>query len=166
MKLSSIEAAQNGQLGKPVISVAADTALGQALSLLKEHEIHHLVVTENEQLAGLLSPKAIMQYLQNNSELDWETPVAQVMLPNPPTLTEDQDVSETLETMRQVGATALPVVIGGKILGLITETDLLMVFEQVIEESEDDFHLKASFKTVMANPVIQNMMKIIGDAGI
>ncbi len=55
-----------GMVRTPLITIPPNTALPDAISLMKRHKIRHLVVTENDQLLGLLTRHDLVKTLQGS----------------------------------------------------------------------------------------------------
>jgi CBS domain-containing protein len=101
-----------------VVSVTPTETLEVARELLREHQIHHLLVMENERVVGLLSYRDLIG--KENART-----VAQVM-------TRDVITVEPWQTVREAAAKligrthgCLPVIESGKVRGVITTTDML-----------------------------------------
>ena len=108
---------------------------------MKEGNFRRLPVLEDEQLVGIVtdrdirlaanSPVILRERWQDEFLLD-HVKVDACMTPDPITVTPDSSVEEAARLMhgRKVGG--LPVVQEGKLVGIITETDILNHFIELL----------------------------------
>lgn len=120
---------------KSVITLKATDTMLHASKLLREKGIRHLpVVDEQHRLIGVITDRDIKRASASEaSSLDIhellylldKLPVAKVMTKNPVTVTSATLVGEAAKLMidRKIGC--LPVVEGGKLVGIVTEIDML-----------------------------------------
>jgi acetoin utilization protein AcuB len=111
----------------------------EARHLMLEKNIRHLLVTDGSQLVGIVTDRDIRLNLPSaaTSLSVWEInyllaklPVGTVMSRNVVTIESDREPREAAQLMLDHGFGALPVVDGGILVGIITETDLLRAFVQ------------------------------------
>jgi len=105
------------------VTVAPDTTVQQAARLMCERHISSLCVTEGETLVGILTTRDLTGRVLAEG-LPGDTPVAQVMTAEPLTLAPEDLGSDILHTMLERRIGHLPVTRDGKVLGVITQTDL------------------------------------------
>ncbi|MGI3185631.1 DUF294 nucleotidyltransferase-like domain-containing protein [Nioella aestuarii] len=103
--------------------VAPDTPILAAAQDMRDHGVSSLMITEGEALKGIvttrdLTNKALAQGLPH------DTPVSQVMTADPVALPPSALVSDVLHAMVERRITHMPVVEGGKLVGILTQTDL------------------------------------------
>ncbi len=97
-----------------VVRVGPDEPVEEALRLAEEHAAHHLLVLDEGTLVGILA----------RSDLDRAEPgslVADCMSVPVITIRPDATLASAAVTMADFGVGCLPVVIGGLILGLLSE---------------------------------------------
>lgn len=121
----------------PIIITPA-TPILEALSIMKKNKIRQLPVAENNKLAGLVterelltvspSPASTLSIYEMNYLLS-KMVVKDVMVKNPVTVGPSTTIEEAALMMRENKLGSLLVTEGGKLLGIITQTD---VFEQLI----------------------------------
>jgi acetoin utilization protein AcuB len=111
----------------------------QARHLMLEKNIRHLLVTDGSKLVGIVTDRDIRLNLPSaaTSLSVWEInyllaklTVGTVMSRNVVTIESDREPREAAQLMLDHGFGALPVVDGGILVGIITETDLLRAFAQ------------------------------------
>lgn len=115
-------------------TVSGDTLLGDAVALMEEHRIRHLAVVHDGLLIGVLSDRELMKatgwltsHVMEDLELEPGT-VRDVLRPMPLTVAPEDDARRVAERLVHWGIGCTPVVEKGRLLGIITETDLLRVF--------------------------------------
>ncbi|MCL2102887.1 MAG: CBS domain-containing protein [Syntrophorhabdaceae bacterium] len=115
-----------------------EESMKKAMDLLKEHEIRHLPVLKDEQkLVGILSERDIKQASPSSATaleireifylLD-KIKVRQIMTRRPYTVSSMTPIEEAALIIREKKIGCLPVVDNGKLVGIITETDILDAF--------------------------------------
>lgn len=115
------------------IVIDPETSILDALHIMKEKKIRRLPVVAHEKLVGIVTERDLkeVQSLKTTSlsvfELNYllaKTPVKEVMTKNPITVTPDTTIEEAAVIMRDNEISGLPVVEDGKIVGIVTETDI------------------------------------------
>ena len=121
----------------PVFVDEADS-MKKAMDLLKEHEIRHLpVLKDGERLVGILSERDIKQASPSPATaleireiyylLD-KVKVKQIMTRRPYTVSSSAPIEEAALILREKKIGCLPVVDDGKLVGILTETDIIDAF--------------------------------------
>lgn len=109
-------------------------SLSEAASRMQYNEVGALPVFENEALVGILSERDLVRAVADGVDLG-STAVIAYMTPEPVTIDEGADVVEAAGVMLKVGARHLPVLDGGRVVGMISARDLLEV-EAHLQSSE------------------------------
>ena len=110
-------------------------SMKKAMDLLKEHEIRHLpVLKDGERLVGILSERDIKQASPSPATaleireiyylLD-KIKVKQIMTRRPYTVSSSTPIEEAALIIREKKIGCLPVVDDGKLVGILTETDII-----------------------------------------
>ncbi len=113
-------------------------SMKRAMDLLKEHEIRHLpVLKDGEKLVGIVSERDIKQASPSSATaleireifylLD-KVKVKQIMTRRPYTVSSTTPIEEAALIIREKKVGCLPVVDSGKLVGIITETDIIDAF--------------------------------------
>jgi acetoin utilization protein AcuB len=113
-------------------------SMKKAMDLLKEHEIRHLpVLKDGERLVGILSERDIKQASPSPATaleireiyylLD-KIKVKQIMTRRPYTVCSTAPIEEAALILREKKIGCLPVVDDGKLVGILTETDIIDAF--------------------------------------
>ena len=130
MKLAQI-------MHKDVVTVSTDDTLNTAARVLKEKKIKHLpVVTGDYKVAGIITDRDLKRASASDATLlevhellyllD-RVKMSAVMTKRPKTAAPGMTVERAARTMVDAKIGCLPVVEKGKLLGIVTNTDLLGV---------------------------------------
>ena len=126
------------------ITVAPDTAMLDARHLMVKERIRHLLVTEDGKLAGIVTDRDVRLNLPSRatSLSVWEVnhlltklTVGEVMTASVITVGPDRHARDAAQLMLDHKIGALPVVDGGLLIGIVTETDLLRAFVRSADEA-------------------------------
>ncbi len=115
---------------KNVITITPEATVEEAIQLMKKHSIRHLPVVEKERLVGLVTESSIRQYLLP-SVMD-KLPIREVMIINPITIDADATIDEAARLIYRYKIGGLPVMQQGRLVGIVTVTDLLGAFIELM----------------------------------
>ena len=107
-----------------VIAVAPEDTLGEAAERMAGHDVGSAVVVEHGRLIGILTERDILRAVAGRVHSS-EARVREWMTADPVTADEGTSVAEALETMMEHGFRHLPVVEGGRTLGVVSIRDVL-----------------------------------------
>lgn len=122
-------------------SVAPDASLADALRLTREHRIRHLPVLRDGVLAGIVSdrdirlamPSPLTEPDEGRAEFLARTPVSAVMTADVITVGPLEAVEDAAKLMHRHRVGSLPVTdADGRLLGIVTETDILRCFAELV----------------------------------
>lgn len=116
------------------MTVQAATTIEEATELCRTTGVRHLPVADGERLVGMLSDRDLRRLRGEQRPSD--TPVRDVMTREPVSVAEDQRVSQAARSMLDHRISALPVVRGERLVGILTLTDLLDHCLGALRESE------------------------------
>lgn len=108
------------------VTISPDKRVGQALKLMQKHNIRHLPVVKNDQMVGWITSRDLREVLLA-SMLEKIT-VEDVMLKSPLTATPDTQVEEAARLIYEHKIGGMPVLEGGRLVGVITMMDLVSAF--------------------------------------
>lgn len=108
------------------VTISPDKRVGQALKLMQKHNIRHLPVVKDDRLVGWITSRDLREVLLA-SMLEKIT-VTDVMLKTPITVTPDTQVEEAARLIYENKIGGMPVLDGGKLVGVITMLDLISAF--------------------------------------
>ena len=163
------------RMTKHPVSVTSDATIQQADRLMKKHKFHRMLVIDNGKLVGYFSDRDIMRVAPSpattlskfeiRSLLD-KISVRDIMHEKVITVNEDATIEEAALIMYQNKGGGLPVVSDvGAVVGIITATDILKTFIEVMG-------LPSGYKTRLTLEVdnkvgvIADITKIFADNGI
>jgi acetoin utilization protein AcuB len=126
----------------PVVTIAADAFAGDAAELMRGRKIRHLpVVDRANRLVGIVTDRDLRQVVFDpavaggEGDLD-ETlgaiTVRDVMTWGVLTVRASSDIREAARLMRERKVGALPVVEDGRVVGMLSETDVLRALEELL----------------------------------
>jgi acetoin utilization protein AcuB len=129
------------RMSHPVISVAPDVPVMDALGIMRSDHIRRLPVVRHGELVGIVSEKDLLYAApsQATSLSVWEIhsllskiKVSDVMAHEVHTIDIDCPLEEAARIMADKRVGGLPVMDAGKMVGIITDTDLLKVFLEML----------------------------------
>lgn len=115
------------------ITIYPGASLAEARALLDRHRIRHLPVVEEGKLVGIITDRDIRS-AASVASLEQIT-VGDAMTRNVITITPETPVQEAAKLMVSHRIGGLPVLKGGEVVGIITETDLLKAFVELVEQA-------------------------------
>lgn len=111
-------------IARAPIAVAPDTTIRAAAERMREAHISCLAITEGERLVGIVTARDFVNKVLAEG-LDPSAPVSTVMAADPMVLTSESLGSDVLNRMLEHRIGHLPVVDDGRLVGMITQTDLV-----------------------------------------
>ncbi len=99
------------------------TSVRDAAKLMRDKGISSLCITQSDALKGIATLRDISgKYVADAMPVD--TPISDIMTPNPITLSPGDIGSDVLHVMMERGIGHIPVCEGGRLVGIVTQTDL------------------------------------------
>lgn len=129
------------RMSHPVISVTPETPVHDALALFKKEHIRRAPVMKNGKLLGIISESDLLNASPSpvTSLSVWEmnylmskVTVKNVMTKKVKTIDVNTPIEEAARVMADSKIGGMPVVRSGKIVGMITETDLFKIFLELM----------------------------------
>lgn len=125
------------------VTLSPEDTLMRANEVMRLHKIRRIPIVVSDQLVGLLAEgdlKRAQPSILDATEEDFNrvmegTPVARIMISSPITVEESERLYEAAQTLRQTKFGALPVTRGGKLSGILTDSDLLRCFTDLLSHS-------------------------------
>jgi acetoin utilization protein AcuB len=125
-------------MSRPVITIFPDTTMQDALNLMKKERVRRLpVVTRRGELIGIVTDSDLDKASPSEAttlsvweirELISRVKVEKIMSREVVTIEDSTPIEEAARIMSDCDVSGLPVMHDGKLVGLITETDLFKVF--------------------------------------
>ena len=112
---------------KDPITISESTTVSEAIACMKTNSIRHLpVVADDQRLLGFVTLADLKQGLIPSMVSDLT--LKDLMIKNPITVAADRDIEIAAQLVYKNKIGGLPVVEDGKLIGIITVTDLLGAF--------------------------------------
>ena len=126
------------RMSSKVITVEPQQPVADARALLRRHRIHHLPVLGKQRLVGIVTDRDLRSAPATAST------VATVMTPKPVCIAPDAFVDEAAHLLRHHRIGGLPVVENGKLVGMLTASDVLDAFIDVSGVGQPTYQLVLS----------------------
>ena len=110
-------------MARDPVSLPPEASVTEAAQLMRDRHISSLAITRDGNLVGLITTRDLTARVLAVG-LPANTPIGQVMTPDPLTLTPDALGSDILHMMLERRIGHLPIVQDGKLKGIVTQTDL------------------------------------------
>jgi len=117
-----------------VISISPDVNVLEALKLMAKENIGAVMVLQGDNLVGILSERDYARKVVLEGKTSSSTKVSEIMTTKVVTVEESQKVDDCMNIMTENHIRHLPVLSGGKVLGLISIGDVL---KQVMQQQKD-----------------------------
>ncbi len=120
-----------------LFTVQPDDIIDFAASLMEWRHIRHIPVEDDAgQLLGLVSHRAILRLIAQGDSGE-SASVRDIMRADPITVGSETTTVSAIRLMREHKLSCLPVVKDGKLIGVVTEHDLLVVASRLLENYLD-----------------------------
>ncbi len=134
------------RMSKPVITIAPETSVQEALRIMREKKIRRLPVMEGKKLVGIVterdllyaspSPATTLSVQEMHYWLS-KLQVKEIMKTPVITVNENAPIEEAARLMADNKIGGLPVTKDGELVGIITESDLFKVFTEMLAAREE-----------------------------
>lgn len=151
-----------------VFTVSPEDNIADTMALMREKKINRLPVVEKGKLVGIVtdgdlrevspSPATTLSIFELNY-LVAKTPIRDVAVKKVITCTPDTKIEDAALLMREHGIGALPVLDQGKLVGIITGTDIFDAFldvmgfrspgQRFVIETKDEVGVMVDFASIM-----------------
>jgi CBS domain-containing protein len=125
------------------VTIAPDATLAEAYDLMLEREVRRLPVVDRELVGIITFSDLLRQAPISGEEVDTETRlllnekrVREICISDPVTISPSATIQEAAERMLEYQVSGLPVVRNGKVIGIITESDIFRLVVESWAESE------------------------------
>ena len=129
------------RMSHPVISVSPDAPINEVLAMFKKEHIRRAPVMKTGKLLGIISERDLLNASPSSAttlsvwelnELISKVKVKDVMTRKVITVDNDTPIEEAARIMADSKIGGLPVTSAGKVVGMITETDLFKIFLELM----------------------------------
>ncbi|MBF0450565.1 MAG: CBS domain-containing protein [Candidatus Magnetomorum sp.] len=115
----------------PVVSIPANTTMDDVSKILQEKECTGLPVLENDKMVGIISRR---DFVKLKKKSQWKAPVKAFMSRDIKTISPDKSPLHAAKIMVKYDIGRLPVVDNGKIIGIVSRSDAMMYFYDLLPE--------------------------------
>ena len=160
------------RMSHPVISVAPETSIHDALALFKKEHIRRAPVMKDNVLVGIVSERDLLNASPSpvTSLSVWEmnyllskVTVRMVMTKKVKTVDVGTPIEEAARIMADNKFGGLPVMRSGKVVGIITETDLFKIFLELMGARDKGIRVTAIIDNRPGQ--LARITRAIADAG-
>lgn len=151
-----------------VVTVTGDTSIHDARNIMQAHKIRRLPVMKKHKLVGLVtlhmlleaapSPATSLNIWELNYLLGKMT-VKDIMVKKPYSIPPDMPVEEALHLGQEKGYGAFPVVEVGRLVGMVTESDIVRIMTRVLGVREKGKRIDIRAPNKFGN--MQEILKIL-----
>ncbi len=128
-------------MSRDLFTLNEDEPVEFAASLMTWHHLHWIPVEDNNHcLVGLVTHDLLLKLFADptqNGDLA-ETTVSEIMQTDVPAIGPDTLTRDALKMMYEQQLSCLPVVEDEKLIGIVTESDILLMARQLLEERLED----------------------------
>jgi CBS domain-containing protein len=128
--------------GNQVYSIAPDAKVIEALQLMARKDVGALVVMDGEKLVGVISERDYARKVILQGRSSHDVPVREIMTGEVITVDPERTVEECMALVTQRRIRHLPVIDGGRLIGVVSIGDLV---KDVIAEQEQTIRQLESY---------------------
>ena len=104
-----------------------DTKLDAVAKLMLEHDCGEIPICDGTKLVGVVTDRDIACRAFTQSANPLQIPVSEIMTKHPYAVVENTEMDAALDLMARHQIRRLPVIRDGKVVGIVSQTDLLDV---------------------------------------
>ena len=124
----------------------SDDSLVSAARKMREQQTGSLLVTDGEQLLGIITERDVLRAVAEDVPLD--TPISEVMSKDLVTAEPSTSLREAARILTEKWIRHLPVLEGGRLVGIVSQRDLAGVLAGALNEPEELHRLIESSELV------------------
>jgi len=133
------------------ITIAADATVADAAGVMRDKGIGSLVVVEKGKPMGIVTERDVVTKVAASNKQPSRVLVREIMTTPVVAVHPGEEVAEAARIMSQRKIRRLPVVQEGKLVGMITENDILRIWPQLIEVTRE--YARAGLETQFAKGI-------------
>lgn len=127
---------------KKVVTISPDATIRDAAKKMKDYRIGYILITNGESVKGCVTDRDLVMWLASGKNPD-DARVDSLMQSNIVTALPDTDIFEASKVMARKKIRRLPIVENGRLMGLVSISDLASVLE---EEVDNFFHVEEAYQ--------------------
>jgi len=153
-----------------VVAVDEKTSIHDAKKIMDAHRIRRLPVMKKGKLVGLVTKHMLLEASPSPAtslsihELQYllaKMTVKDIMVKRPYTISPDTPAEEALQLGQEMGYGAFPVMEDGRLVGMVTESDIVRLMTRVLGVREKGRRIDIKATKDFGN--MQRIMKILDD---
>lgn len=149
---------------KEVVSIDCNASVREAISLMHANKIHHVAVTKDDLFFGIFSERELVENLANFTGNLLDQKLEGLADTRVNIVSEDVSFGEAVRLIVESPASAIVMIQSGKIVGIITETDLLQVLSGV--ESKELSLVEKGEVALAEHPFARKLLGLLNDIGL
>ena len=118
---------------KNVVSVKSSDSLQNVAKKLYLKRVGSAIVMENDKPAGIITNRDIVNCI-GSFDMSLESPASKIMSSPLIYVHPDESIIEVAEIMTSKNIRKIPVIVNNKVLGIISASDLVVIFTMLKEE--------------------------------
>jgi CBS domain-containing protein len=130
--------------GSEVVTVGSESTVSELLELLVGRNVGAVVVTDNAAtdgaVIGIVSERDVVQRMFGRVDELLNMPISEIMSTSVVSCTPEDEVDNLMRTMTKRRIRHLPVVVDGKLLGIVSIGDMVKARIGELEEERDHLH--------------------------
>ena len=118
-----------------LFTVRPDDLVDLAASVMDWEHVKHIPVEDNDGcLLGLVTHRSLLRLIARGARNEDPVVVRDIMIKDPTTISPETPTLDAMNQMRDQRFGCLPVVDDGKLVGIITQSDLIRVSSRLLEK--------------------------------
>ena len=126
-------------MAKDVISISPQASIAEAIELMHRHSIRHLPVIKDNSMLGLVTESNLRQYF--SPSMVHKLLISDVMIVNPITVDPNASIDSAAQLIYRYKVGGLPVLEKRRLIGILTITDILAAFIELLGLLKDSSRL-------------------------
>jgi CBS domain-containing protein len=119
------------------VTISADATVSEAATIMRDREVGSLVVLEDSRPIGIVTERDVVTKVAAANRSSETTIVRDIMTSPLVAVHPHQEVAEAAKVMAARKIRRLPVIKEGKLVGMLTENDIIRVWPQLIEVTRE-----------------------------
>ncbi len=148
-------------MNKKVVTISPDADLRNAIEIMHRHSIRHLPVVDSGRMLGFVTESNLRQYLL--TDMLNELTTSDVMIINPITVDSNASIDYAARLIHEYKIGGLPVLERRRLVGIITITDILGAFIELLGLLEESTRLDVLLNEKKGS--IDDVLKLIKEMG-
>jgi CBS domain-containing protein len=107
-----------------IVTINCDESIRIACNKFLDHNVGCLVVTENDEIRGIVTERDVIKRTICMDRDPNTTPIKEIMTVNVKTIDMMERVQKAIEMIKEYKIKKLPVVFNGRLVGMVTSTDI------------------------------------------